>query len=157
MQKSRDLIIAIGIFLMSLLYEIAVVKNIATAQEYPGCFLITQSGTLIELNNLCTLVQKQEVEPLLFSGLEFQPPLIGLKPGEVRGSVTNRSNQVVPLKIIYIQLVADNQILTSSDIPVETGSGLQPGESLSFDTVISSKKLGKVPEDGVKVQVKRYE
>ncbi len=156
MQKSTDLIIAISISLMSFLYETAIFKNVATAQEYPGCFLINQSGRLIELNNLCTLVQKQ-VEPLLFSSLEFQPPLIGLKPGEVRGSVTNHSNQVVPLKIIYIQLVAGNQIIASNDIPVETGSGLQPGESLSFDTVISSKKLGKVPENGVKVQVNRYE
>jgi hypothetical protein len=156
MQKSLNLT-TVGIALILSLWKIALLKKAVIAQEYPGCFLINQSGTLINLKNLCTSVQQQQVEPLLFNGLEFQPPLVGLKAGEIRGAVTNRSSQVVPLKIIYIQLVADNQIIALSDISVETGNGLQPGESLSFDTVISSKKLGKVPENGVKVQVARYE
>lgn len=155
MQKSINLT-TVGIALILSLWDVILVKKVAIAQEYPGCFLITQSGMLVNLNNLCTSAQ-QQVEPLLFNGLEFQPPLVGLKAGEVRGAVTNRSSQVVPLKIIYIQLVAGSRIIASSDIPVETGNGLQPGESLSFDTVISSKKLGKVPEDGVEVQVTRYE
>lgn len=156
MQKSINLTAAICITLISSLCETATVETAVVAQEHPGCFLITGSGTLVDLNNLCTQA-KQQVEPLVFSGLEFQPPLLGLKPAEVKGSVTNRSSQVVALKIIYIQLVADNRIIAASDIPVETGSGLQPGESLSFDTVISRKKLGKVPEDKVNVQVTRYE
>jgi hypothetical protein len=78
MKKSINFIIPIGIALISSLCEIAIFKNVATTQEYPGCFLVTQSGALIELNNLCTQDKKQQVEPLLFSGLEFQPPLIGL-------------------------------------------------------------------------------
>lgn len=93
----------------------------------------------------------------MFSGLEFQPPLLGLKPGEIKRAVTNRSNKVIALKVIYIQLVADNQVIASSDIQIETGNGLQPGESLSFDTIISSKKLAKVPDEEVKVEVTRYE
>lgn len=155
MQKSINLT-TVGIALILFLWEVTLVKQVAIAQEYPDCFSITQSGMLVKLNNLCASAQ-QQIEPLLFNGLEFQPPLVGLKAGKVRGAVTNRSSQVVPLKIIYIQLVAGSRIIGSSDIPVETGNGLQLGESLSFDTVISSKKLGKVLEDGVEVQVTRYE
>lgn len=154
MQKYINLT-ATGIALISSLWQ-AKVENVA-AQEYPDCFLITQSGTLVELNNLCNSVKNQQAEPLVFSGLEFQPPILGLKAGEVRGSVTNSSSQVVLLKVIYIKLMAENRVITSSNVLVETGSGLQPGEVLSFDTVISSKKLGKLPEQRVKVEVTRYE
>lgn len=157
MQKSLNLTIAVISVLGLFLWEVATDKNMAIAQEYPGCFLITQSGTLVKLNNLCTAIKDQQVEPLEFSGLEFQPPILGLKAGEIRGSVTNRSNQVVPLKIIHIQLVANNQVITSTNIPVETDNGLQPGASLSFDTVIASRQIGGVPEDEVKVEVTRYE
>lgn len=153
-KKPINLITAISIVILPL-WQIAI-ESVA-AQEYPDCFLITQSGTLVELNNICIPAKNQQVEPLIFSGLEFQPPLIGLKAGEVRGAVTNRSTQVVPLKLIYIQLIADNRVIAASNILVETGSGLQPGESLSFDTVIGSKKLGSVPESPIKVQVTRYE
>lgn len=156
MQKSVKLTIAVISVLGLFLWEVAPCKNMAIAQEYPGCFLITQSGTLVKLNNLCTAIKDQQV-PLEFSGLEFQPPILGLKAGEIRGAVTNRSNQVVPLKIIHIQLVANNQVITSTNIPVETDNGLQPGESLSFDTVIASRQIGEVPEDEVKVEVTRYE
>lgn len=153
-KKPINLITAISIVLLPL-WQISI-KNVA-AQEYPDCFLITQSGTLVELNNICTSAKNQQVEPLIFSGLEFQPPLVGLKAGEIRGAVTNRSTQVVPLKVIYIQLIADNRVIAASNISVETGSGLQPGESLSFDTMIGSKKLGNVPENPIKVEVTRYE
>lgn len=157
MQKSVKLTIAVISALGLFLWEVALCKNMAIAQEYPGCFLITQSGTLVKLNNLCSTVKDQQVEPLEFSGLEFQPPILGLKAGEIRGSVTNRSNQVVPLKIIHIQLVANNQVITSTNIPVETDNGLQPGASLAFDTVIASRQIGGVPEDEVKVEVTQYE
>lgn len=153
-KKPINLITAISI-VISPLWQIAI-ESVA-AQEYPDCFLITQSGTLVELNNICIPAKSQQVEPLIFSGLEFQPPLVGLKAGEVRGAVTNRSTQVVPLKVIYIQLIADNRVIAASNILVETGSGIQPGESLSFDTVIGSKKLGSVPESPIKVEVTRYE
>ena len=152
-KKPIKLITAISIVILPLWHTI---ESVA-AQEHPDCFLITQSGTLVELNNICIPAKNQQVEPLIFSGLEFQPPLIGLKAGEVRGAVTNRSTQVVPLKVIYIQLIADNRVIAASNILVETGSGLQPGESLSFDTVIGSKKVGSVPDEEVKVEVTRYE
>ncbi|MBW4639882.1 MAG: hypothetical protein KME05_16940 [Gloeocapsa sp. UFS-A4-WI-NPMV-4B04] len=152
-KKPINLLIAISIVISPLWHGI---KSVA-AQEHPDCFLITQSGTLVELNNICIPAKNQQVEPLIFSGLEFQPPLVGLKAGEVRGAVTNRSTQVVPLKVIYIQLIADNRVIAASNILVETGSGLQPGESLSFDTVIGSKKVGSVPDEDVKVEVTRYE
>lgn len=154
-KKPINLTTAISIALISSLWQTGIKK--VAAQEYPDCFLITQSGTLVELNNICNSAKNQQVEPLIFSGLEFEPPLVGLKAGEVRGAVTNRSTQVVPLKVIYIQLVADNRVIAASNISVETGSGLQPGESLSFDTVIGSKKLGTVPENPIKVEVTRYE
>ena len=152
-KKPINLITAISIVISPLWHTIESV----VAQEHPDCFLITQSGTLVELNNICIPAKNQQVEPLIFSGLEFQPPLVGLKAGEVRGAVTNRSTQVVPLKVIYIQLIADNRVIAASNILVETGSGLQPGESLSFDTVIGSKKVGSVPDEDVKVEVTRYE
>lgn len=152
-EKPINLITAISIVISPLWHGI---ESVA-AQEQPDCFLITESDTLVELNNICISAKNQQVEPLIFSGLEFQPPLVRLKAGEVRGAVTNRSNQVVPLKVIYIQLIADNRVVTASNILVETGSGLQPGESLSFDTVIGSKKLGSVPDEEVKVEVTRYE
>lgn len=152
-KKPLNLIIAISIVSSPLWHTIQSI----VAQEHPDCFLITQSGTLVELNNICIPAKKQQVEPLMFSGLEFQPPLVGLKAGEVRGAVTNRSTQVVPLKVIHIQLIADNRVIAASNILVETGSGLQPGESLSFDTVIGSKKLGSVTDEDVKVEVTRYE
>lgn len=152
-KKPINLITVISIVISPLWYAI---ESVA-AQEYPDCFLITESGTLVELNNICIPAKNQQVEPLIFSGLEFQPPLVGLKAGEVRGAVTNRSTQVVPLKVIYIQLIADNRVIAASNILVETGGGLQPGESLSFDTVIGSKKLGSIPDEEVKVEVTRYE
>ena len=152
-KRPINLITAISIVISPLWHGI---ESVA-AQEHPDCFLITQSGTLVELNNICIPAKNQQVEPLIFSGLEFQPPLVGLKAGEVRGAVTNRSTQVVPLKVIYIQLIADNRVIAASNILVETGSGLQPGESLSFDTVIGSKKVGSVPDEDVKVEVTRYE
>ena len=152
-KKPINLITAIFIVISPLWHGI---ESVA-AQEHPDCFLITESGTLVELNNICIPAKNQQVEPLIFSGLEFQPPLVGLKAGEVRGAVTNRSTQVVPLKVIHIQLIADNRVIAASNILVETGSGLQPGESLSFDTVIGSKKLGSVPDEDVKVEVTRYE
>lgn len=148
-----NLITVISIVISPLWYAI---ESVA-AQEYPDCFLITESGTLVELNNICIPAKNQQVEPLIFSGLEFQPPLVGLKAGEVRGAVTNRSTQVVPLKVIHVQLIADNRVIAASNILVETGGGLQPGESLSFDTVIGSKKLGSIPDEEVKVEVTRYE
>lgn len=152
-KKPINLITAISIVISLLWHAI----ETAAAQEHPDCFLITQSGTLVELNNICIPAKNQQVEPLIFSGLEFQPPLVGLKAGEVRGAVTNRSTQVVPLKVIHIQLIAANRVIAASNILVETGSGLQPGESLSFDTVIGSKKLGSMPDEEVKVEVTRYE
>lgn len=157
MQRSINLTAGICIALVASSIESGLFHNNALAQEYPGCFLITQLGTLVDLNNLCNITEKQQAEPLMFSGLEFQPPLLGLKPGEIKGAVTNRSNKVIALKVIYVQLVVDNQVIASSDIQIETGSGLQPGESLSFDTIISSKKLAKVPDEEVKVEVTRYE
>lgn len=74
MRKSINLI-TVGIALILFLGETALVKKGAIAQKYPGCFLITQAGILINLSNLCTPAQ-QQVEPLLFNGLEFQPPLV---------------------------------------------------------------------------------
>lgn len=156
MQRSISLTAGICLALVASSFKSDLFHNTAIAQEYPGCFLITQLGTLVDLNNLCNITEKQE-EPLMFSGLEFQPPLLGLKPGEIKGAVTNRSNKVIALKVIYVQLVADNRVIASSDIQIETGSGLQPGESLSFDTIISSKKLAKAPDEEVKVEVTRYE
>lgn len=53
--------------------------------------------------------------------------------------------------------MANNRVIAASNIPVETGNGLQPGESLSFNTGISSNKIGKLPKGGFKVEVIRYE
>jgi len=153
----KYILTTICITLIPFIYEITTVKNVVVAQEYPGCFLITKAGTVVELDNLCVLDEEQTAEPLEFTGLEFQPPIAGLKSGGVQGSVTNRSNKVIPLKTIYFQLVANNRVIAASDIPVETGNGLQPGESLSFNTGISSNKVEKLSEDGIKVEVTRYE
>lgn len=152
----KYILTTIGIALIQLTIAIIPVKKAAT-QEYPGCFLITKAGTVVELNNLCTLDEKQASDPLEFSGLEFQPPIAGLKSGEIQGSVTNKSNKVILLKTIYFQLVANNQVIGNSNVSVETGKGLQPGESLSFSTAINSSQLGKLPEERVRVEVTRYE
>ena len=151
----KYILTTISIALISFVCEITTVKN-AIAQEYPGCFLITKEGTVVELNNLCTL-SKQVAEPLEFSNLEFQAAIAGLKSAGVQGAVTNRSSKVILLRTIYFQLVANNRVIVASNIQVETGKGLQPGESLSFNTGISSKKIGNLPEDGVKVEITRYE
>lgn len=151
----KYILTTIGIALISFVCEITTVKNVV-AQEYPGCFLITKEGTVVELNKLCTL-SKQTAEPLEFSDLEFQPAIDGLKSAGVQGAVTNRSNKVILLKTIYFQLVANNRVIAASNIQIETGNGLQPGESLSFNTGISSNKVGKLPEDGVKVEITSYE
>lgn len=145
-----------GITLIPFVCAIATGKNVV-AQEYPGCFLITTTGTVVELNNLCTLSNQQTAEPLEFSGLEFQPPIAGLKSAGIQGSVTNRSNKVILLKTIYFQLLANNRVVAASNIRVETGDGLQPGESLSFNTGISSNNVGDLPENGIEVEVTRYE
>lgn len=152
----KYILTTIGIALISFVCEITTVKNVI-AQEYPGCFLITKEGTLVELNNLCTVSNKQTAEPLEFSALEFQPAIAGLKSAGVQGAVTNRSNKAILIRTIYFQLVANNRVIAASNIQVETGNGLQPGESLSFNTGISSNKVGKLPEDGVKVEITRYE
>ncbi len=152
----KYILTTISIALIPFVCEITTVKNVV-AQEYPGCFLITTAGTVVELNNLCTLGKEQTAETLEFSALEFQPPIAGLKSGGVQGSVTNRSNKVILLRTIYFQLVANNRVIAASNIPVETGNGLQPGESLSFNTGISSNKIGKLPEEEVKVEITRYE
>ncbi len=152
----KYILTTISIALISFVCEITTIKNVI-AQEYPGCFLITKDGTVVELNNLCTLSKKQTAEPLEFSNLEFQPAIAGLKSAGVQGAVTNRSNKVIVLKRIYFQLVASNRVIAASDIQVETGNGLQPGESISFNTGISNNKIGKIPEDGVKVEITSYE
>lgn len=144
-----------GIALIPLTIAISSVQKAAT-QEYPGCFLITTTGTVVELNKLCTK-DAEQTEPLEFSGLEFKPPIAGLKPGEIQGAVTNKSNKVILLKTIYFQLIANKQVIGASNVSVETGNGLQPGESLSFNTAISSRKLGRLPVEGVSVEVTRYE
>ncbi|KJH70710.1 FxLYD domain-containing protein [Aliterella atlantica] len=145
----------IGIALLPFVCAIATFKSVI-AQEYSGCFLITTAGTVVELNKLCTLNDEQTAEPLEFSGLEFQPPIAGLKSAGIQGSVTNRSNKVILLKTIYFQLLANNRVVAASNIQVETGNGLQPGESLSFNAGIGSSIDG-LPEDGVKVEVIKYE
>lgn len=145
----------IGIALIPFVCAIATFRSVV-AQEYPGCFLITTAGTVVELNKLCTLSNKQTAESLEFNGLEFQPPIAGLKSAEIQGSVTNRSSQIIPLRTIYFRLVANNQVIAASNIRVETGNGLQPGESLSFNAGIGSSEDG-LPEDGVKVEVIKYE
>lgn len=152
----KYILTTIGIALIPFVCEITTVENVI-AQEYPGCFLITKEGTVVELNNLCTSSKKQTVEHLKFSDLEFQPAIAGLKSAGVQGAVTNRSNKVILLRTIYFQLVANNRVIAASNIQVDTGNGLQPGESISFNTGISSNKVGKLPEDGVKVEITSYE
>lgn len=152
----KYILTTIGIALIPYVCEITTVKNVI-AQEHPGCFLITTAGTVVELNNLCTLSKKQTAEPLEFSDLEFQPAIAGLKSAGVQGAVTNRSNRAILLKTIYFQLVANNRVIAASNIQVETGNGLQPGESLSFNTGISSNKIDKLPEDKIKVEIIKYE
>jgi len=127
-----------------------------SAQEYPGCFMLSYSGSLVDLNTLCTDKAANLQPPLVFSSLQSQPILDGAMT-QVRGTVTNNSTSVVPLSRIYFQLVANSKILVASAILVDTGSGLNPGESISFDKVLSKSDLGNVPLAAIEVKVTKYE
>jgi len=126
----------------------------AIAQGDPACFFVDQSGRLTDLNHLCKTETVQT--KLLFKALK--PQLIfGGNAAEVKGTVTNNSNQVIPITNIYFQLIADNRVLSSSAIEILKADGLKPGESLAFEKVISKGDLGNVPPSVIEVQVTRYD
>lgn len=129
----------------------------AIAQYYSGCFMLTESGNLVDLNSLCGISDRQaNSRTLEFSQLQFQPSSFG-NFAEVRGTVTNRSEQIIPLQVIYIRILNENRFLSSSTIPVDTGNGLSPGQSLTFDKVINRKNLGGVIPATAKVEVTQYQ
>lgn len=129
----------------------------AIAQYYSGCFMLTESGSLVDLNSLCGVSDRpKDSSGLEFSQLQFQPSSFG-NFAEIKGTVTNRSGQTIPLQVIHIRILNENRVLTSSTIAVNTGNGLSPGESLTFDKVINQKKLGGVIPDTAKVEVTRYQ
>lgn len=126
----------------------------AIAQGDPACFLVDQSGRLTDLNHLC---KTETAQPkLLFQDLKSQL-IFGGNAAEVKGTVTNNSNQVIPITNIYFQLIADNRILSSSAIEVPKADGLKPGESLAFEKVISKGDLENIPPSAIEVQVIRYD
>ena len=156
MPKIVYLTAALSIALISSLSEVALVHTAASAQEYSGCFMISNLGSLVNLDVLCSDEIKISQPKLVFTALQSQLILDG-SMAQVTGTVTNRSNQVVPLSLIYFQLVADTRILASSSISVETGDGLNPGESLSFDKVINKSHLGNVAPSVIEVKITKYE
>lgn len=153
---SKSVCLTAGIFVALSSFEVALVNTAVIAQEYPGCFMLSRSGSLVTLNSIC--LEKIEISQpkLVFSDLQSQLILDGTM-AQVRGTVTNSSNQVVPISVIYFQLVTDTRIISSANVPVQTGDGLKPGESLSFDKVMSKSDLGDVPPSGIKVQVIKYQ
>lgn len=145
----------LSVALLSSLFELVSINDVS-AQEHPGCFMINSTGQLVNLSVLC-LNKAETLKPtLVFTGLQSHLILDGTM-AQVRGTVTNISNQIVPLSQIKFQLLADRQILASNTILVETGSGLKPGESLSFDKVIDKSDLGDLPQNTIKVQVTNYQ
>ena len=118
--------------------------------------MITRSGKVVGLNVLCQGKTETPQAQLMFTNLESQLILDGTMV-QVRGTVTNRSSQAVPLSQIYFQLVVDNRILTSNTIPIEKSDGLKPGESISFDKVLSKSELADVPPSEIKVEITQYQ
>lgn len=96
---------ALSIALISSLSEVALVHTAASAQEYSGCFMISNLGSLLNLDVLCSDEIKISQPKLVFSALQSQL-ILDDTMAQVRGTVTNPSNQVVPLSLICFQLVA---------------------------------------------------
>ena len=147
---------ALYVALFSFAVEVASSDTVASAQEYPGCFMVSQVGNLVELNALCATTMRVPQPKLVFTDIESQLILEGTM-AQVRGTVTNLSSQVVSISRIYFQLVADTKVLASSTVLVATGNGLNPGESLSFDKVLSKSDLRNIAPDKIKVQIIKYE
>lgn len=128
----------------------------AQAQEYPGCFLVTQ-GSFVDLSSLCggNAPSANDSATIVFNNLRLQS-ILNDSLVEVVGTATNPSSQVMPISVVYFQLVADNQVLSSSAIEVEAGNGLAPGQSMEFSKVISASDLKSYASSGVAIRVTQY-
>lgn len=142
--------------LVASLSGLAIGAIAAKAQEYPGCFLMMQ-GEFVDLSSLCggSASSTANSAAIVFSNLKLQS-IFNDSLLEVVGTATNPSSQVMPISVVYFQLVAGNQVLTSSAIEVEAGNGLAPGQSMEFSKVISASDLQSYASSGVAVQVTQY-
>lgn len=154
MPKFVNLTAALCISFIATLSEVAIIHTTTNAQEYPGCFMIDRAGIFVDLKGLCPLSEsasrrvgesegREELNPLVFSALELKQPILNGNLTQVKGFVTNRSSQPLPLSLISFQLVANERLLASNTIEVAASNGLKPGKSIRF------MKLMKQTNEGV--------
>ena len=125
--------------------------------ESPACFMVTSSGQVRNLNSVCNMSHSGTF-PLTFSQMDLRVSLDAKNPQlTVSGIVTNASQKRVAVSKVVCQLLLNNRVVSTSEVPIITGSGgLRPGESRSFNQPLNMPNLDGVPLSRLRVQVASF-
>ena len=126
--------------------------------DYPACYIITTSGKLQDLNSLCRFGDGLVNSPLRFSEMGLQVAVRDARPQLiVKGIVTNASAKRVPVSKVNCQLLLNDRIISTNQIPIITGrGGLHPGESRSFNQALNIQNLEEVSLSNLRVKVTSF-
>lgn len=144
--------------LVLILMEGSCLSRRAIAQEYEGCWMVSSAGAVIDLNgSVCPRSPAAPVStPLSFANLRVESTHDGRVA--VLGSVTNRSNQPVPLILVEYKLIdsQSQEVIYKGLVPLATPGTLQAGESINFSRLLNTRRLPQKPLTAITVQIDRH-
>lgn len=116
------------------------VPTASTAQEYSGCFMIDATGTLSNLNNLCS-PDKVPSEPVIVDGVQLTGTGLLFDGGRIPviiGKLKNVSDKTIKISSVTFQLEDTKTKDVVTPLVLDINTELAPGQAREFRQSLSS-------------------
>lgn len=133
---------------------------VAIAQEHAGCWMVNAQGQVVDLNgSICRDREiSQPIVPLAFSNLQVQANSNGSI--EIQGTVTNQTQQPIPLVLLEYQLIDRQgdtpQLLYKGMLPMDTPGYIGASESLTFRRTLNARRLQNQAPESLQLAIAGY-
>lgn len=133
------------IFCLSLFPKVVLAQDTLCFMEWHGNIIdLTISICKSKINNISAAKLKSlSASDIRLSNVAIEQALNGTSL-EIKGTIINESDQVSSLSLVKFNVInnKNGRVLTTDTIIVEASAGIEPGEQIAFNKLISKNIVG---------------